>query len=162
MILTRTPTSARPKSWAIITSTLIRLLPPLHQWSLSPTPVCHRIWAWKTWVIKVKRSERVSVCHSDLESRTHPNIKIIFPGMGITNLKIRQSWDRLIFNMGTPIQVWQHLYIEMPPPEGTFILRCPPQKAPLYWDAPPPLLARGTKQGVSAEYKVWMTWSGTG
>ena len=37
-----------------------------------------------------------------------------FPGMGIPMLTIRRSWDRLIFNMGIPILVRQHLYIETP------------------------------------------------
>ena len=35
-----------------------------------------------------------------------------FPGMEIPMLKIRRSRDRLIFNMGIPIQV-RHIYIEM-------------------------------------------------
>ena len=43
------------------------------------------------------------------------NIKTGFPGMGIPMLKIRWSLDRLIFNMGIPILVRQHLYFEMAP-----------------------------------------------
>ena len=43
------------------------------------------------------------------------NMKTVFPGMGIAMLKIRRSWDRLIFNMGIPILVRQHLYIETSP-----------------------------------------------
>ena len=35
-----------------------------------------------------------------------------FPCMGIPMWKIRRSWDRLIFNMGIPILVRRHLYIE--------------------------------------------------
>ena len=35
--------------------------------------------------------------------------------MGIPMLKIRRSQDRLIFNIGIPILVRQHLYIEIPP-----------------------------------------------
>ena len=35
--------------------------------------------------------------------------------MGIPMLKIRRSWDRLIFNMGIPVLVWRHLYIETAP-----------------------------------------------
>ena len=38
----------------------------------------------------------------------------LFPGMRIFMLKIRRSWDRLIFNMGIPILV-RHLYIETAP-----------------------------------------------
>ena len=41
------------------------------------------------------------------------NIKTIFPRMGIPMLKIRRSWDRLIFNMGIPIQVRRHHYTAM-------------------------------------------------
>ena len=43
------------------------------------------------------------------------NIKTIFPGLGIPMLKIRRSWDHLIFNMGIPILVRRHLYIETAP-----------------------------------------------
>ena len=38
-----------------------------------------------------------------------------FPGMGIPMLKIKRSRDRLIFNMGIPILVRRHLYIETGP-----------------------------------------------
>ena len=48
-----------------------------------------------------------------------------FPGMWIPMLKIRQWWDRLIFNMGMPILVRRHLYIEMPPPECCKIIFFP-------------------------------------
>ena len=44
------------------------------------------------------------------------NIKTVFPGVGIPMLKIRRSWDRLIFNMGNPIPVRRHIfYMEMAP-----------------------------------------------
>ena len=43
------------------------------------------------------------------------NIKTIFPSMGIPILKIRRSQDRLISNMGIPVLVSRHLYIETPP-----------------------------------------------
>ena len=38
--------------------------------------------------------------------------RLSFPGMGIPMLKIRGSWELLIFNMGIPILVRRHLYIE--------------------------------------------------
>ena len=44
-----------------------------------------------------------------------PSVSILrpsFSGMGIPVLKIRRSRDRLIFNMGIPILVRRHLYIE--------------------------------------------------
>ena len=47
------------------------------------------------------------------DSGPRVNIKTTFPGMGIPMLKITRSWDRLIFNMGIPILVRWHLYIEM-------------------------------------------------
>ena len=43
------------------------------------------------------------------------NIRTVFPRYGIPMLKIRRSWDRLFFNMGIPILVRRHLYIEMAP-----------------------------------------------
>ena len=43
------------------------------------------------------------------------NIKTVFLRYGIPMLKIRRSWGRLIFNMGIPILVIRHLYIETAP-----------------------------------------------
>ena len=43
------------------------------------------------------------------------NIKTVFPRYGDSMLKIRQSWDRLIFNMGISILVRQPLYIDTAP-----------------------------------------------
>ena len=43
------------------------------------------------------------------------NIKTVFPRYGDSMLKIRRSRDRLIFNMGIPILVRRHLYIETAP-----------------------------------------------
>ena len=43
------------------------------------------------------------------------NIKTVFPRYGDSHVKIRLSRDRLIFNMGIPILVRQHLYIETAP-----------------------------------------------
>ena len=43
------------------------------------------------------------------------NIKAIFPRYGDPILRIRRSQDCLIFNMGIPIPVRRHLYIEMAP-----------------------------------------------
>ena len=42
-------------------------------------------------------------------------IKTVFPGMGISKLKIRLLWDHLIFNMGIPILVRRYFYIETAP-----------------------------------------------
>ena len=40
------------------------------------------------------------------------NIKTIFSGMGIPNMKIKQSWDHCIFITGIPTLVRHHFYIE--------------------------------------------------
>ena len=52
-------------------------------------------------------------CVSSKPSGPCLNVKTVFPVMGIPMLKIRRSHDRLISNMGIPILVRQHLYIEM-------------------------------------------------
>ena len=46
--------------------------------------------------------------------RTGPrlNIKTIFTGMGMSIMKIRLSWDPLIFIMGIPLLIRRHHYIE--------------------------------------------------
>ena len=48
-------------------------------------------------------------------TRAPSQYKTIFPGMGIPLLKIRQSRDHLILNMGIPILVRQHLNINTAP-----------------------------------------------
>ena len=44
------------------------------------------------------------------------NIKMVFLGMRISTIKIKQSIDHLIFIMGIPILLRQHLYIETAAP----------------------------------------------
>ena len=55
--------------------------------------------------------------HAGRRARAGPcfNIKTVFPRYGIPILKIRRSRDRLIFNMGIPILVRRHIYIETAP-----------------------------------------------
>ena len=48
-------------------------------------------------------------------SGPHLNIKTVFTGMLISIIKIRWSWDCLLFMMGMPILVRQRLYIETAP-----------------------------------------------
>ena len=43
------------------------------------------------------------------------NINTVVPGMGCSMLKIKRSWDRLIFNMGIPLLARRYLYIETDP-----------------------------------------------
>ena len=56
----------------------------------------------------------------------HLSIKSVFPVMGISIIKIRQSWHRLIFVMGIAILKRQYLYIEMAPwwPLLGLLFRC--------------------------------------
>ena len=53
-------------------------------------------------------------CNSN-ETGSRLNIKIVFTGMVIPKLKIKWSWDRLIYNMGIPILLRRHLYIATTP-----------------------------------------------
>ena len=39
-------------------------------------------------------------------------LKTVFPGIGIPVIKIRQSWDRLIFIMGIPVLVRRYLNVQ--------------------------------------------------
>ena len=73
------------------------------------------------------------------------NIKIVFPGMVISIIKVRWSWDSCIFKMGVPIPVRKHL---------------------LYWDSPqvPSLQNQAVKDylpwglSVQASYRCRWTW----
>ena len=47
------------------------------------------------------------------KSCPHLNVNIVFPGMVISIIKIKWSWDHLIFIMRIPVLVRQHFYIEM-------------------------------------------------
>ena len=43
------------------------------------------------------------------------NIKTVFPGIRVSIMKIKRSWDRLIFIMGISLLVRRHIYIETIP-----------------------------------------------
>ena len=62
--------------------------------------------------VRLSRFVQASICYS-IHAGPWRNIKTVFPGMGISMLKIRRSRDRLIFNMGISILVRRHLYIEL-------------------------------------------------
>ena len=68
---------------------------------------------------KYKNYETVKACYDTVYILhiTHDTAspRLSFPGMGIPMLKIRQSRDRLIFNMGILILVSWHLDIETAP-----------------------------------------------
>ena len=53
--------------------------------------------------------------HARLQAGPCLNIKTVFPGMGISMLKIRQSWDCLIFNMIIPILGWTVFILRQTP-----------------------------------------------
>ena len=54
----------------------------------------------------------------------HLNIKMVYPGMGIPIIKIRWSWDHLIFIMGIPIPGKMVFYIETPSSASVFNAPC--------------------------------------
>ena len=68
--------------------------------------------------------------HADMvDTKPRQTLRPSFPGMGIPMLKIRLSRDSLIFNMGIPILVRKHLYIETAP----WILTSPGKLQQYYW-----------------------------
>ena len=60
------------------------------------------------------------------------NTKTVFPGIGIPTLKIWRSWAHLSFNMGIPILVRQHLYIETAPDAGPVLIFISPVDSTLW------------------------------
>ena len=79
--------------------------------------------------------------------------------MGIPMLKIRRSRDRLIFNMGIPILVRQHLYIETAPSYVTFVLLIYDEgtkwrRFPYHWT-----FAWGTQALMDSIQKGSVVWS---
>ena len=58
--------------------------------------------------------EHDSMVSTILESRVRLDTKTVFPCIGISIVKIKRSWDRLIFITGIPIPV-RHLYIDTAP-----------------------------------------------
>ena len=60
-------------------------------------------------------SSRMQIEYSESwRSRFRPSIKTVFPGIGITNIKTRLLWGRLVFVMGIPILAGRHLSIATP------------------------------------------------
>ena len=67
---------------------------------------------WRKWIIKSHKL----LGDGNITIEPGPCFNIMsFQGMGNPMLKIRRSRDHLIFNMGIPMLVRRHLYIEMPP-----------------------------------------------
>ena len=72
--------------------------------------LCELVWQKKS---SLKTEPELVITPSSQEPGPYFNINTVLPGMGIPMLKIRQSQDHFIFNMGIPILVRQHLYIEV-------------------------------------------------
>ena len=75
----------------------------------------HAVFLESTVSLNAHNSECIKMFHSlcdELPAGLRLNIKTVFPGMGVSIINIRRSWDRLIFIMGIPILVRLHLYIE--------------------------------------------------
>ena len=51
-------------------------------------------------------------CYNGTSHSPRFNIKSVFPGMGISIINIRRSWDCLIYIMGIPLLARRYLYIE--------------------------------------------------
>ena len=91
----------------------------------------HPVHPLITWRCNLsKKAETIQLCHdiaymlAELSVPSHVTTtcpvpisvyKPYYAGIGIPILKIRWSWDRLIFIMGMPMQIWRRLYIEMAP-----------------------------------------------
>ena len=90
----------------------------IHRWKFKGLDLRAHKCFWKAPLIHLLKMDSwwVELCRSSLSSTwSCLNIKTIFPDMGISIIKIRQSWDCLIFIMGAPILVRRHLYIETGP-----------------------------------------------
>ena len=95
---------------------------------------------WKSWVTTLIFDVLYAVLLVDLLAfkgsnilHNHPahpwsclNIKTVPPGVGISIIKIRWSWDHLLFITGIHILLRQHLYIKTVTPAliNILILKC--------------------------------------
>ena len=81
----------------------------------------HIIPPWVLTTAPCLREDWVPLCVSVRTSQPEPhfNIKPVFPGMGISIMKVRLTWDRLIFIIGIAMLVRRHLFIETAP-RGTY------------------------------------------
>ena len=86
--------------------------------------ICCLIWSVHGYKEAIT-NQKVTNCVHLARLGSRPNIKTVFPGIGIRMLKIRRSWHRLIYNIGIPILVRRHLYIETAPWFSTGHLRIP-------------------------------------
>ena len=66
------------------------------------------VWPNEVWYLQTEWWPTL-----DPLTRHRLNIKTVFPRCGISMLKIRRLWNLLIFNIGIPMLVRWHLYIEM-------------------------------------------------
>ena len=82
------------------------------------------------------------------KSGPHLNIKTVFHSHGDSHAKDKTVWDHLIFNVGIPILVRRHLYIETAP-WLIFIHFCQNTIDIPY------LSHKGELWGVCCEFKLW-------
>ena len=85
-----------------------------------PILVSRSLYQFTDIRINVKKNKINLVISTDPAEGTEPpgsrlNIMTVFPCMGIPVLKIRQSQDRIIFNMGIPTLVRRHFHIKKAP-----------------------------------------------
>ena len=76
------------------------------------------IWQWicpRTWKVTRRKLTTGKLGLWWLPIPPCHNKRLSFPGIGIPMLKTRRSRDRLIYNMGIPLLVRRHLYIETAP-----------------------------------------------
>ena len=69
--------------------------------------ICCLIWSVHGYKEAIT-NQKVTNCVHLARPGPRPNIKTVFPGIGIRMLKIRRSWHRLIFNMVIHILVRLH------------------------------------------------------
>ena len=77
------------------------------------------IWCFYRFTVKSMPSQNLKNndlwSSLNLNSRPRRSIKTVIPRYGDPMLKIMRSRDRLIFNMGIPLLVKRHFYIETAP-----------------------------------------------
>ena len=106
-----------------VNNTHLSMINPLSSWwrhQMESFPALLAIWAGNSPVSGdptgfFKSLHNLFPDQVPAASGSHFNFKTVFPRYGIPMLNIRRSHDRLILDMGIPILVRRHLYIEMAP-----------------------------------------------
>ena len=93
-------------SWA--SHDALVMVVPMEQWAGQP----FQDKSADLWVVMLSDHNET---YSDRMERSYKAFAVTFELRFPFPLKIRRSWDRIIFNMGIPILVRWHLYIETAP-----------------------------------------------